>query len=79
MIRPTKEGTRMIIAEPTFIASLNGLCGFILVVEDGVDAFSPSGNFLGVFHDRIAAAEAVLMCDQIGPAATDAPRRDNRP
>jgi hypothetical protein len=27
------------IAEPTFVASLNGLCGFILVVEDGeVDA-----------------------------------------
>ena len=27
------------IAEPTFIASLNGLCGFILMVEDGeVDA-----------------------------------------
>ena len=30
------------IAEPTFIASLNGLCGFILVVEDGeVDAYAP--------------------------------------
>jgi hypothetical protein len=50
------------IAEPTFIASLNGLCGFILVVEDGeVDAYAPSGELLGVFHDRIAAVEAVLM------------------
>jgi hypothetical protein len=49
-------------AEPTFIVSLSGLCGFILVVEDGeVDAFTPSGNLLGVFHDRIQAAEAVLM------------------
>ena len=36
------------IAEPTFIASLNGLCGFILVVEDGeVDAYAPSGELLG--------------------------------
>ena len=50
------------IAEPTFITSLNGLCGFILVVEDGeVDAYAPSGELLGVFHDRIAAVEAVLM------------------
>jgi hypothetical protein len=45
------------IAEPTFIASLNGLCGFILEVEDGeVDAFTPSGDLLGVFHDRIEAS-----------------------
>jgi hypothetical protein len=52
----------MIIAEPTFIVSLGGLCGFILEVEDGeVDAFTPSGNLLGVFHDRIQAAAAVLM------------------
>jgi hypothetical protein len=52
----------MIIAEPTFIASLDGLCGFILEVEDGeVDAFTPSGDLLGVFHDRIEAVEAVLM------------------
>jgi hypothetical protein len=43
----------MIIAEPTFIVSLEGLCGFILEVEDGeVDAFTPSGDLLGVFHDR---------------------------
>jgi len=58
------------IAEPTFIASLNGLCGFILVVEDGeVDAYAPSGELLGVFHDRIDAVEAVLMCVQIGPCS----------
>ena len=50
------------IAEPTFIASRDGLCGFILVVEDGdVDAYTPSGEFLGVFRDRIQAAEAVLQ------------------
>ena len=57
------------IAEPTFIASLNGLCGFILVVEDGeVDVYAPSGELLGLFHDRIAAVEAVLMCGvKIGP------------
>jgi hypothetical protein len=49
------------ISEPTFIASVNGLCGFILVVEDReVDAFAPSGEWLGVFRDRIDAAEAVL-------------------
>jgi hypothetical protein len=56
-------------AEPTFVASLNGLCGFILVVEDGeVDAYSPSGKLLGVFGTRIDAVEAVLMRGvQIGP------------
>ena len=49
-------------AEPTFIASLNGLCGFILVVENGeVDAYTPSGDLLGVFRDRIEAGEAVLL------------------
>ena len=33
-----RKGKRM-FAEPTFIVSLSGLCGFILVVEDGaVDA-----------------------------------------
>ena len=38
-------------------------CGFILVVEDGeVDAYNPSGDLLGVFGDRIDAAEAVLRC-----------------
>ena len=53
-----------IIAEPTFIASLNGLRGFIIVIDVGeVDAFTPSGNFIGAFHDRIAAAEAVLSPD----------------
>ena len=32
-------------AEPTFIVSLSGMCGFILVVEDGeVDAYTPSGE-----------------------------------
>ena len=52
----------MLIAEPTFIASLNGLCGFILVIEEGeVDAYTPSGKLLGVYHDRVQAAEAVLM------------------
>ena len=45
----------MIIAEPTFIVSLEGLCGFILEVEDGE---------VGVFHDRTQAAEAVLMQGQ---------------
>jgi hypothetical protein len=56
-------------AEPTFVASLNGLCGFILVVEDGeVDAYTPSGELLGVFGTRIDAVEAVLMRGvQIGP------------
>ena len=50
------------IAEPTFIASRAGLCGFILVVEDGdVDAYTPSGELLGVFQDRIQAVEAVLQ------------------
>jgi hypothetical protein len=50
------------ITEPTFIASLNGLCGFILVVEDAeVDAYTPSGELLGVFCDRIEAVEAVLQ------------------
>ena len=34
-----------IIAEPTFIASLNGLRGFIIVIDVGeVDAFTPSGK-----------------------------------
>ena len=50
--------------EPTFIASLDGLRGFIIVIDVGeVDAFTSSGNFIGVFHDRIAAAEAVLSSD----------------
>jgi hypothetical protein len=49
--------------QPTFIVSLSGLCGFILVVEDGeVDAYTPSGDLLGVFGDRVDAAEAVLRC-----------------
>jgi hypothetical protein len=57
-----REAKRM-FAEPTFIVSLSGLCGFILVVEDGeVDAYTPSGDLLGVFGDRIDAAEAVLRC-----------------
>ena len=56
-------------AEPTFIASMNGLCGFILVVEEGeVDAYTPSGELLGVFGTRIDAVEAVLMLGvQVGP------------
>jgi hypothetical protein len=49
-------------AEPIFIASLNGLCGFILRIEDGeFDAYATSGTLLGVFRDRIDAVEAVLM------------------
>lgn len=60
----------MIIAELTFIVSLEGLCGFILEVEDGeVDAFTPSGDLLGVFHDRTQAAEAVLMQGQSNPCS----------
>jgi hypothetical protein len=52
-----------LVAEPTFIVSVSGLCGFILVVEDGeVDAYSQSAHLLGVFVDRIDAAEAVLRC-----------------
>jgi hypothetical protein len=40
-------------SEPTFVASRDGLCGFVLVVEDGqVDDYTPSGNLLGVFRDR---------------------------
>jgi hypothetical protein len=34
---PQRKGKRM-FAEPTFIVSLSGLCGFILVVEDGEEA-----------------------------------------
>ena len=49
-------------AEPTFVASVDGLCGFILEVGDGeVEAFTPSGEWLGAFHDRIEAAEAVIQ------------------
>ena len=41
-------------AEPTFIVSVSGLCGFILVLEDGtVDAYTQSGDLLGVFGDRM--------------------------
>ena len=59
---PQRKGKRM-FAEPTFIVSVSGLCGFILVVEDGeVDAYTPSGDLLGVFGDRIDAVEAVLRC-----------------
>jgi hypothetical protein len=54
---------KRMFAGPTFIVSLSGLCGFILEVEDGkVDAYTPSGDLLGVFGDRIDAAEAVLRC-----------------
>ena len=50
------------MSEPTFVASRDGLCGFVLVVEDGqVDAYTLSGNLLGVFRDRIEAVEAVLQ------------------
>ena len=52
------------MSEPTFVASRDGLCGFVLVVEDGqVDAYTPSGNLLGVYHDRI---EAVPVARQSG-------------
>ena len=58
------------ISEPTFIASVNGLRGFILVVGDReVEAFTPSGEWLGVFHDRTQAAEAVLMQGQSNPCS----------
>jgi hypothetical protein len=41
------------MSEPTFVASR---------VEDGqVDAYTPSGNLLGVFRDRIEAVEAVVQ------------------
>jgi len=57
-----KHGRKAMMSEPTFVASRDGLCGFVLVVEDGqVDAYTPSGNLLGVFRDRIEAAEAVLQ------------------
>jgi hypothetical protein len=46
-ISSQRAGKRM-FAKPTFIVSLSGLCGFILVVEDGeVDAYAgafPSGT-----------------------------------
>ena len=49
-------------AEPTFIASSNGLCGFILRIEDAeFDAYAPCGKLLGVFRDRIDAVEAVIV------------------
>ena len=52
----------MMSVEPTFVASRDGLCGFVLVVEDGqVDAYTPSGNLLGVYHDRIESVEAVVQ------------------
>jgi hypothetical protein len=59
------------MSEPTFVASRDGLCGFVLVVEDGqVDAYTPSGNLLGVFRDRIEAVEAVLQNEVLCCAAT---------
>jgi hypothetical protein len=61
------EGKAM-IAEPTFIASVDGLCGFILVVGEGeVDAYTPAGEWLGVFQDRVEAAEAVVKFAKRGP------------
>jgi hypothetical protein len=63
LISGSDEGKAM-FAEPTFIASVDGLCGFILVVGDEeVDAFTPSGEWLGVYHDRVEAAEAVIRHD----------------
>jgi hypothetical protein len=56
------------IAEPTFVACRDGLCGFILMVEDGnIDAYTPSGELLGVFRDRIQAARAVLQHANVQP------------
>jgi len=61
------RGNRM-FAEPTFVASREGLCGFILVVEGGdVDAYTPCGDLLGVFRDRIQAAQAVLQHANVEP------------
>ena len=49
-------------SEPTFVASRDGLVRLRLVVEDGqVYAYTPSGNLLGVFRDRIEAVEAVVQ------------------
>jgi hypothetical protein len=59
------------MSEPTFVASRDGLCGFVLVVEDGqVDAYTPSGNLLGVFRDRIEAVEAVVQSAALCRAST---------
>ena len=59
------------MSEPTFVASRDGLCGFVLVVEDGqVDAYTPSGNLLGVFRDRIEAVEAVVQNAALCRAST---------
>ena len=70
MIPLTAWGKAM-MSEPTFVASRDGLCGFVLVVEDGqVDAYTPSGNLLGVFRDRIEAVEAVLQNEALCCAAT---------
>jgi hypothetical protein len=36
------------MSEPTFVASRDGLCGFVLVVEDGqVDAYNPFRQLAG--------------------------------
>ena len=45
-------------AEPTFIASVDGLCVILVVGEGEVEAYTPAGEWLGVFHDRVEAAEA---------------------
>ena len=59
---PLTDGRKATTSEPTFVASRDGLCGFVLVVEHGqVDAYTPSGNLLGVFRDRIEAVEAVVQ------------------
>jgi hypothetical protein len=66
----------MMSVEPTFVASRDGLCGFVLVVEDGqVDAYTPSGNLLGVFSDRIEAVEAVVQNAALRRPAVPLPYR----
>jgi hypothetical protein len=68
---PLTAWEKAMMSEPTFVASRDGLCGFVLVVEDGqVDAYTPSGNLLGVFRDRIEAVEAVLQNGALCRAAT---------
>jgi hypothetical protein len=68
---PLTAWEKAMMSEPTFVASRDGLCGFVLVVEDGqVDAYTPSGNLLGVFRDRIEAVEAVVQDAALCRAAT---------
>jgi hypothetical protein len=67
---------KQMIAEPTFIASLNGLCGFILMVEDGeVDAIvtwrTPAGQCIAPVSTSVPWA----MSGGQGVPPTDEDRR----